>query len=382
MIHEKILQQYEKKIPVKLMDDVKAVLEKRKLTETQLKKVMEQLEKSYTEAKINPGEAIGIVTAESFGEPGTQMTLRTFHLAGVAEANITLGLPRLIEIFDARKLPSTPSMEIYLKKPYNKDESQLERIISLIKEIKLPEILSDISVNLLKTNIELKLNRKRMNDLGITDAEIISALKTIKTIDFEQKEKNLIIINAKAKEVNLAIVFALKEKLKTTMVKGIKGISQVLPIKRNNEIVLITAGSNLASALIIPEVDGTRTTSNNIFEVAKELGIEAARQAIINEASKVINDQGLDIDKRHIMMLADMMTNTGTISGITRSGITGSKESVLARASFETPIKHIINASLYGEVDKLSSVVENVMLNQPIPVGTGLPDLITGMKKK
>jgi len=382
MEHEKLLKTYKEKIPVKLMDDVRQVLSERKLTTPQLKKVLEQLEQRYTESKISPGEAIGIVTAESFGEPGTQMTLRTFHLAGVAEANITLGLPRLIEIFDARKIPSTPSMEIYLNKPFNKNEAQLERILSLIKEIKLTEILSDISVNLLKTNVELKLDRRRMNELGITDEDVTTALKNIKALDFEQKEKNLIIVNSKAKEVNLAIVFALKEKLKIVMIKGIKGISQVLPVKKNNEIVLITAGSNLASALGIDEVDSTRTLSNNIFEVAKCLGIEAGRRAIIKEASKVIQDQGLDIDQRHIMLLSELMTNTGSISGITRSGISGSKESVLARASFETPIKHIINASLRGEVDPLSSVVENVMLNQPIPVGTGLPDLVTGMKKK
>ncbi|MFH1456134.1 MAG: DNA-directed RNA polymerase subunit A'' [archaeon] len=382
MSHDNLLKEYEKKIPVKLMDDVKQILLERTLTALQMKKVMEQLEQRYNEAKINPGEAIGIVTAESFGEPGTQMTLRTFHLAGVAEANITLGLPRLIEIFDARKIPSTPSMEIYLNKPFNKDEAQLERIISLIKEITLTEILSDISVNLLKTNVELKLDRRRMNELGITDEEIIAALKNIKGLDFEQKEKNLIVVSSKAKEVNLAIVFALKEKLKAIMIKGIKGISQVLPVKKNNEIVLITAGSNLAAALEIEEVDDTRTLSNNIFEVAKCLGIEAGRLAIIKEASKVIQDQGLDIDQRHIMLLSELMTNTGSISGITRSGISGSKESVLARASFETPIKHIINASLYGEIDPLNSVIENVMLNQPIPVGTGLPDLVTGMKKK
>ena len=82
------------------------------------------------------------------------------------------------------------------------------------------------------------------------------------------------------------------------------------------------------------------------------------------------------------MFLADIMTRTGVIKGITRGGISGEKESVLARASFETPMKHIINASLVGEKDQLNSVVENVILNQPIPLGTGLPGLITKMKEK
>jgi len=144
----------------------------------------------------------------------------------------------------------------------------------------------------------------------------------------------------------------------------------------NNEIILLASGSNLKDVFKIPEVDFTKTISNDIFEVSKNLGIEAGRQIIIQEASKVLSEQGLDVDIRHIMFISDLMTNRGEIKGITRSGISEEKESVLARASFETPIKHLINASLKGEVDRLNSVVENVMINQPIPLGTGLPSLI------
>ena len=117
-----------------------------------------------------------------------------------------------------------------------------------------------------------------------------------------------------------------------------------------------------------------------IFEIANILGIEAARQAIINEVLKVIEAQGLNVDVRHIMLVADTMCANGEVNGITRYGVVSEKASVLARASFETPIKHIINAALVGEVDQLNSVVENVMLNQPVPIGTGLPGLITKVK--
>ena len=129
-------------------------------------------------------------------------------------------------------------------------------------------------------------------------------------------------------------------------------------------------------------VDGFRTTTNNICEIEKILGIEAARQAIINEVYKVIENQGLNVDVRHIMLVADTMCFSGQVKGITRYGVISEKASVLARASFETPIKHIINAALIGEVDRLDSVVENVMLNQPVPVGTGIPKLVTKSDKK
>ena len=171
------------------------------------------------------------------------------------------------------------------------------------------------------------------------------------------------------------------EKLLDYLQEKEEGIKQVLPVKRENEFIIITAGSNLKEILKMKEVDVTRTISNDIYEITEVLGIEAARQAIINEVFKVIEAQGLNVDIRHIMLVADTMCVTGDIKGITRYGVVSEKASVLARASFETPIKHIINAALIGEVDRLDSVVENVMLNQPIPVGTGLPGLITKVKK-
>ena len=251
-----------------------------------------------------------------------------------------------------------------------------------IKEITVNDILLEISINILRSHIELTPNKTRMKELGVSEEELIKKIKeAFKTVEISNKD-NTYYISFKNKEGTLPALFTLKEKIKIAKIKGIKKITEVIPKKENNEIVCVASGSSLKDVYAIPEIDFTRTISNNLFEVAKLLGIEAARQLIINEASQVINEQGLDIDIRHIMFIADLMTNKGKVMGITRSGITNEKESVLARASFETPIKHLINASLTGEVDKLSSVVENVMINQPIPVGTGLPGLIAKIKKE
>ncbi|HLC22182.1 MAG TPA: DNA-directed RNA polymerase subunit A'' [Candidatus Nanoarchaeia archaeon] len=386
---DELAKQYEGKLPAPLLDEVKKETRKVKLTKDQLERVFKNLEEKYLYAKIQPGEAIGIVTAESFGEPGTQMTLRTFHFAGVAEVNVTLGLPRLIEIFDARKEPSTPLMHIYLKKPHNKDKKNLERIIAQIKEIKMHEVLSEISINLLKLNIEFVFNKTRMRELGIQEEETVKAVKDmLKTVDMSVKD-SVYIVAPKTKEgeatSTLPLLYTLKEKIKAVKIKGIIGVTEVIPKMEDDEIILLATGANLKEVFKVEEVDYTRTTTNHLFEVSKNLGIEAARQIIIDEASKVIQEQGLDIDIRHIMFIADLMTSRGDIKGVTRSGITEHKESVLARASFETPIRHLINASLKGEVDYLKSVVENVMINQPIPLGTGMPKLVvkgTGSSEK
>ncbi|HII15738.1 MAG TPA: DNA-directed RNA polymerase subunit A'' [Nanoarchaeota archaeon] len=378
-VDDDLLKQYKGRIPEPLLKTFREYADEVGLSKANQKKAIEKIEGRYLNSKIHPGEAIGIVTAESFGEPGTQMTLRTFHFAGVAEANVTLGLPRLIEIFDARKDISTPIMEIYLKKQ-PKDEKELEKLIALIKEIKFSEVLAEITINIAKMIIEVKLNRKRMKDLEIRDDPLLKALRTtLKTVDILDKD-DLLIMKPKVKELTLPGLYAIKERIKEVHVKGIEGIKQVLPVKRNEELILISSGTNLKKVIEIEEVDASKTTSNDIFEIAKVLGIEAARNGIVREVSKVLHDQGLEIDDRHIMFVSDLMTTTGTVKGVTRSGITGEKESVLARASFETPIVHLINASMVGEIDKLNSVVENVLINQPIPLGTGLPGLVTKMK--
>jgi len=375
-----MLSNYDGPLPKKLVENLNREFGNFKITKEQSRKIIEKLEMDYRNAKINPGEAIGMITAESFGEPGTQMTLNTFHFAGVAEVNVTLGLPRLIEILDARKEIKTPSMRIYLDKKHKVDPNKVMKVATFIRETKLEEVVRGFSINMVKTQIEIILNNMVMKNLRVTENMIIEKLREVKGIEAKLL-KGYISVRQKSND-GFNELYKLKEKIKELIIKGVKGIKQVMPVKERNEFVILTEGSNLKDVLEINEVDSVRTRTNNIFEMYKVLGIESARQLIIDEALAVIKDQGLDIDIRHIMFIADMMTNTSSVKGITRSGITGEKESVLAKASFETPLKYLINAALSGEEDTLNSVIENVILNQPVPVGTGLPDLVAKMAGK
>ena len=365
-------------LPSSLIEEVKE--SSKGLNEAERKKILKRVRDEYYKAKIVPGEAIGVVTAESFGEPGTQMILRVFHFAGVAEMSLSLGLARLIELFDARKTPSTPLTTIYLKHGYKTDLDKVKIIAASIKETKLKDIADEFSFNLTQFRIEVALNKKEMKELKITENQLVTTLKEIFP-DFDIKSENdSLRIKPKEKDL-LSNLYKLKEKLKDANVKGVKGVSQVTPVKKDSEYIIYCTTDNLKKIFEVEGVDITETVTNNPFVIADLLGIEAARQIIVNESQEVIKNQGLDIDIRHIMFLSDVMTNTGILKGITRTGITSEKESVLARASFETPIKHIVNASLVGESDNLNSVIENVMLNQPVPLGTGLPDLVAKMKE-
>ncbi|MBD3309682.1 DNA-directed RNA polymerase subunit A'' [Candidatus Woesearchaeota archaeon] len=372
------LKEYQDKLPPKLFEELKD--ETKGMADSKAKKVAEAVYEEFRMSRVEPGESVGLVGAESIGEPGTQMTLNTFHFAGVAEMNVTMGLPRIIEILDGRAKIKTPMMEIFLKNPYNKGKD-IKKIALSVRETVFRDIATEFLINLADSTIEAKMSKKKMDDLSVTDNMVLKAITgTVKGITARIKE-NVLIVKTKGKEESLNEIYRLKEKLKDIFIKGVKGIKQVLPVKREDEFIIITAGTNLNEVLQLEFVDEERTITNDIFEIADILGIEAARQAIINEVYKVIESQGLNVDIRHIMLVADTICSAGRIKGITRYGVVSEKSSVLARASFETPIRHIINASLVGEVDELTSVVENVMLNQPIPVGTGLPGLVTKSTK-
>lgn len=322
--------------------------------------------------QLLPGEAIGVITAQSLGEPGTQMTMNTKHFAGVAEMSVTLGLPRLIEIFDARREPSTPTTIVYVKEKYKNNENAIKKIAANILELKYEDIMEDITVDLLNLSIESKLDSDALKSYALKPRDVKEALEKV----FKKASVKLLkggIIKLKTKEdIEVIELYKLKTKLKESHIRGVQDVEQVLPVKRANEWIIQTAGTNLKKILSMKEVDATRTRSNDMYEVASVLGIEAARNLIIEESQNTLREQGLGVDLRHIMLVADTMTVIGSIKGVTRYGVTGQKSSVLARASFEVPLKHLFNAAIGREIDNLNSVIENVMINQPIPIGTGI----------
>ncbi|PIN74873.1 DNA-directed RNA polymerase subunit A'' [Candidatus Woesearchaeota archaeon CG10_big_fil_rev_8_21_14_0_10_37_12] len=371
MVH-KDLAEFEDKLPLKLLQEIEELAPAAKL-----KKIAKKVLEEYEAAKIDAGEAVGLVSAESIGEPGTQMTLNTFHFAGVAEMNVTMGLPRIIEILDGRKSIKTPNMEIYLKSPYNKGKD-IREIALRVKETSLGDVAKEFSLNIGDLTIDVVLDEATVKLVDATFDEIAKAVEKGLTGVSVKRSGNVLTLKLKEKDETKGLneLYRVKERAKDVYVKGVKGVTQVLPVKRQEEFIIITAGSNLKKVFELDFVDTDRTVTNDIHEIRDLFGIEAARQAIIDELFKVIETQGLNVDIRHIMLVADTMTAGGEIKGITRYGVVSEKASVLARASFETPIKHVINASLKGEVDKLNSVVENVMLNQTGPLGTGLPRLV------
>lgn len=372
---EQLIKEYADLLPQSIIKEIAENVPKG-TSAAKLKKIFETVNEEYRYALVDPGQSVGVVSAESIGEPSTQMTLDTFHFAGVSEVNVTTGLPRVIEILDGRKNISTSSMEIFLVSPYSEGKD-ITKIASQIRETTLKSFIKEIDINISNTTLQVTMNSKSVDDAGVNKKKLIKLLeKSIK--GYTVTEDSDILTIKPSKEGDINDLYKLKEIIKDVYVHGIKGMKQVVPVNRDGEHVLVTSGSNMKEVFKLDFVDKSRTTTNDIFEIESFLGIEAARAATINEIMKVFEGQGISIDIRHILLVADTMSMSGHVLGINRYGIVKEKPSVLARASFETPIKHLISAAITGERDYLNSVIENVMLNQPVPSGTGLPGLVTG----
>jgi len=364
----------------KIIEDFKIILKEFKLTQAQKKKAIDHIINLYKNSCFEPGEAVGVVAAQSISEPATQMTMRTYHLAGASEIKVTLGLPRLVEIFDARRTPKTPMMTVYLKKKYNTME-RAYKVAADVQETKLNDITTEPAIDILNMRIEIPLDLKEIKERKIKIKKIVETLKeSYKDLKIKVTKEKILI---KSKDdMTIKKLQKLKTKVLKTHIKGVKGVSEVRVLKKNDEWVINTLGSNLPKVLDIIGIDARRTISNNIHEVYKAFGIEAARQAIVNFAVETMKEGGLDVDIRHIMLVADVMTADGKIKAIGRYGVAGSKGSVLARANFEETIKHLTKAAVNAEVDPLDSIIENVIINQVVPVGTGMFRLVFKPKKQ
>jgi len=368
-------------LPRRLKDEVYEVLEEREdATVEDADELAKAVETRYVDTRVDPLDPVGTVSAQSIGEPGTQLTMNTFHYAGVAEIDVTQGLPRLIELVDARKTPDTPMMTVHLEDEYATEREKAHEVVWKIEATKILA-LGDVSTNVADMRVQISLNQDTLEERMITPEQVAETIEDHLGVKTVQQGTQ---IEFGPEEPSYRDLLQLVEELRDITFKGIEEITRVV-IRReelddgSEEFVLYTEGSAFGDVLDIEGVDASRTTCNNIHEIHRNLGIEAAREAIIEETNNTLAEQGLDdVNVRHLMLVADIMTNNGEIESIGRHGISGSKESVLARAAFEVTVNHLLNAAIHGEIDELHGVTENVIVGKPIKLGTGDVDLRMG----
>ncbi|KAF5321814.1 hypothetical protein D9619_000944 [Psilocybe cf. subviscida] len=364
-----------------------------KVTERQLRMFLDQCWHRYVKARIEPGSTVGAVGAQSIGEPGTQMTLKTFHFAGVASMNVTLGVPRIKEIINAAKVISTPIISCKLVSAESEASARIVKgrlektllgdIASVIEEAWAPQytyigIILDTDA-IQKLQLELTIDDIKWAIVGAKKLKIKQETITV----IPRKNRLRIYVDGDDKYYRLR---EMKRGLEGVVVKGVATIQRaVINIKdkddergKKGDKELLVEGYGLQKCMITEGIIGEQTSSNHVIEVAKVLGIEAARRSIINEIQYTMKSHDMIIDPRHVMLLGDVMTYKGEVLGITRFGVAKMKDSVLMLASFEKTTDHLFDASAFGKNDRIAGVSESIIMGNPAAMcGTSMPALVS-----
>ncbi len=345
----------------------------------------------YMRAKIEPGSAVGAVGAQSIGEPGTQMTLKTFHFAGVASMNVTLGVPRIKEIINAAKVINTPIIEAKLVAERSEaaarivkgriEKTYLSDIASIIEEVYGSEqtyVGVHIDVKTIK-KLQLEIDLPRVAKAIVRAPKLKIDERRIQLIDSRDRLRVYVAHNA---ESPFDAAKALKRDLGRIVVTGINEANRAVVSQEKGCYKVLVEGYGLKQVMTTVGVVGTHTKTNHVMDMREILGIEAARTSVYNEIQTTMKQHGMSIDPRHVMLLADVMTYKGEVLGITRFGVAKMKDSVLMLASFEKTTDHLFDAAIYGKEDGIQGVSESIILGNPAKgLGTGLPALVSVQPK-
>ena len=368
------------------------------LTRAQLVELVATCVRKYCAKRVEPGSAVGAVGAQSIGEPGTQMTLKTFHFAGVASMNVTLGVPRIKEIINASKNISTPIITVKLENDH--DETAARMVKARIEKTTLGDVAKHVRsvLSSRRSYIEVELDSEAISNLQLkidVQSVVTKVLSSkLKIADHEVrvtgKYKFVVLVNGQARSRSAAAeaeaaklsnnpffkLQSLRAALPQVIIKGIGSVERAVINQEDGKYNLLVEGTNMCEVMGTEGVCGEQTTTNHVMEAEKTLGIEAARSTIISQVEFTMNSHGMSIDRRHSMLLADVMTYKGEVLGITRFGIAKMKESVLMLASFEKTTDHLYDAALHGRVDKIDGVSESIIMGMPAPVGSGTFKLV------
>lgn len=414
------------------------VLQEYRLTKQAFDWVLSNIEAQFLRSVVHPGEMVGVLAAQSIGEPATQMTLNTFHFAGVASKKVTSGVPRLKEILNVAKNMKTPSLTVYLEPGHAADQEQAKLIRSAIEHTTLKSVtiaseiyydpdprstvipedeeIIQLHFSLLDEEAEqsfdqqspwllrLELDRAAMNDKDLTMGQVGERIKqTFKNDLFviwsEDNDEKLIIRCRVVRPKSLDAETEAEEdhmlkKIENTMLenitlRGVENIERVVMMKYDRKVpsptgeyvkepewVLETDGANLSEVMTVPGIDPTRIYTNSFIDIMEVLGIEAGRAALYKEVYNVIASDGSYVNYRHMALLVDVMTTQGGLTSVTRHGFNRSNTGALMRCSFEETVEILFEAGASAELDDCRGVSENVILGQMAPIGTGAFDVM------
>ncbi|HDI85982.1 MAG TPA: hypothetical protein ENF83_01060, partial [Candidatus Korarchaeota archaeon] len=351
-------------------------------SEKEAREVVREVKRRLEEARVEVLTPIGIISAQSIAEPATQMVLRTFHAPGVLAMDVTHGVERFKELVFYVST-STPTMTIYLKPEYAKSKEKAEEMAKRLREVRVKDLLKEYRIDNLAFSLELVLDREKMRDSGIDDEELVNflkkAVKGIKgSVELEGDVIRISMIEAAGREKPYLTLRQWTQRIMEKRIRGIGGIDRVwVEATEEGEFVIKTRGSNLKEVVKLDFVDPTRTITNDCKEIYEVLGVEAARACILNELSRILSEQGLEVDRRYVSLVADAMTHTGKptplslqASGVP-SGFFSEMKTPLSKMAYEWVYHVVLNTARRGEDNPIRGPLDALIMGQTPPVGTG-----------
>jgi DNA-directed RNA polymerase beta' subunit len=377
----------------------------------QLKK---ELRDMYYSTLVQPGESVGVLTAQSIGEKQTQLTLDTFHKAGLSEKIVTEGVPRFEELINVTKSPKNICCSVYFTEGTDSMENLRRTIGNTIVELRLKSVSKNIRISKEVVNdywvdafkilyndyfteytyyISIDLDMKILYEYNM-DIEFIAEViennyadlfcvfspihigklyiyvKTGIIYEREFSEEQLLYINDSNKE-QIYMEEVVLPILKELLICGIPGITNIFYLKDKDEWMVDTEGSNYQKLLCHPKVDYTRTTSNNIWDIYNVLGINAAKQSFINEFMGLMSG----INECHAKLLVDMMTYSKSIASISRYTMRKQESGPLGKCSFEETLDNLLKAAIYGDKEPTIGVSSSIICGKRPKMGSGLCEI-------
>lgn len=387
-----------------------------KIYKETLPELKKQLQKYVQQSIVSPGEMVGVICAQSIGERQTQLTLNSFHSAGLNVSMVTTGVPRFLEILNATKEPKicTNSFEMKdkklqsitdirkiignsLKHLYWKDLIETEELFMMKEdepwyesfeffysnEFRIHNVAFSYKMKkdvLFRNNISfVKIKETFENEFDFL--HVVFSPYYIGQVDFfidmdeiqKQEEKNEEIKDKKDFLFELFLQEVVRQKILDTSVCGIPKIKDFFIQKDDitKKFQINTEGTNMIELLKLPYLDIKTLKTNHMWDVFNIIGIEGTRKFLLEELTNIVSSDGTFINQCHLTLLIDLMTFNGTIQSISRYGVKKEQNSVLTRSSFEESLEHFSKAAFFCEKENIKSVSASIMCGKRSNIGTG-----------
>ena len=332
---------------------------------------------------LEPGTAVGALSCQAVGEPGTQMTLKTFHFAGTTKMNITLGVPRVVEIINATKNIKNPITTFELE-PALSNKARLlckklrsRTVLDLVASIKVVVQSSLLQCELVlfpdavSTLVVLGHSLEFVRLLVVKELSKTCRLFPGSVLLFLQEPVSILVKLQPSQVSDLSTVYNLHAALSAIWLTKTKTVKEVVFQQEDNKTSLFAQASCLHAGIGELGVVFETAYTNDIHGMCQTLGIEAARSAIVKEVQYIFGAYGICVDIRHLTLLADYMTSRGKVFGLTRHDIKNFDSSVFKLASFEKTADILFDAVVAKKVDNTNSVSGSVILGKVPKFGSG-----------